>query len=281
MAPQYTIRRMRENEVQLAIDWAQQEGWNPGLHDAGTFYQADQNGFFVGELDGEAIAVGSAVVYDEWFAFCGLYIVKPGYRGHGYGIQLTRARLEYVGERNAGIDGVVENIPIYERIGYRLAHHNERYGGQAVRKPFDARCIRPLSEVPFSLIETYDRHCFPAARSAFLHAWIAQADAEALGCLDNGRLKGFGVRRRCVEGHKIGPLFADDLEIAEHLFRALQQAVAGDPIYLDIPENNPQTKKLVESQAMELVFSTGRMYLRGQPDLADHKIFGITTFELG
>lgn len=281
MAPQYTIRRMRKNEVRLAIDWARQEGWNPGLHDAGTFYQADRNGFFIGELDGETIAVGSAVVYDGQFSFCGLYIVKPEYRGHGYGIQLTRARLEYVGERNAGIDGVVENIPIYERIGYRLAHRNERFGGQAVRKPFDGSCIRPLSEVPFSLIEAYDRHCFPAARSAFLRVWIAQADASALGCLDNGRLAGFGVRRRCVEGHKIGPLFADDLETVEQLFRALQQEVAGDPVYLDIPETNPQAKKLVESQAMELVFSTGRMYLKGQPDLAYHKIFGITTFELG
>ena len=265
----------------MAIDWARQEGWNPGLHDAGTFYQADRNGFFIGELDGEAIAVGSAVVYDERFAFCGLYIVKPEYRGHGYGMQLTRARLAYVGGRNAGIDGVVENIPIYERIGYRLAHRNERYGGQALRKPFDDRCIRPLSEVSFSLIEAYDRHCFPAIRSAFLRAWIAQPDAAALGWLDNGRLAGFGVRRRCFEGHKIGPLFADDLEIAEQLFRALQQEVEGDPIFLDIPEINPQAKQLVESQPMERVFSTGRMYLQGQPQLADDKIFGITTFELG
>ena len=281
MAPQYTIRRMRQNEVQLAIDWARQEGWNPGLHDAGTFYQADRNGFFIGEIDGKAIAVGSAVVYDEQFAFCGLYIVKPEYREHGYGIQLTRARLEYVGERNAGIDGVVENISVYERIGYRLAHRNERYGGQAIRKPFDSHCIRPLREVPFGAIEAYDRHCFPAARSAFLRAWIAQPNASALGCLDNSRLTGFGVRRQCVEGHKIGPLFADDPEIAEQLFRALQQEVAGDPIYIDIPETNPQAKKLVESQTMELVFSTGRMYLKGQPDLADDKIFGITTFELG
>jgi len=281
MNRQYTIRRMRQNEVRLAIDWARQEGWNPGLHDADTFYQADHNGFFFGELDGEAIAVGSAVVYDERFAFCGLYIVKPKYRGHGYGIQLTRARLEYVGERNVGIDGVVENISIYERIGYRLAHRNERYVGQAVRRPFDARCIRPLSEVPFNMIEAYDRHCFPAARSAFLRAWIAQPDASALSCLIDGRLSGFGVRRRCVEGHKIGPLFADDLEVAERLFQALQQEVAGDPIYIDIPETNPQAKKLVESQTMELVFSTGRMYLKGQPDLADDKIFGITTFELG
>jgi GNAT superfamily N-acetyltransferase len=281
MTPHYTIRRMRENEVRLAIDWARQEGWNPGLHDAGTFYQADRNGFFIGEFDGEAIAVGSAVVYDERFAFCGLYIVKPEYRGHGYGIALTRARLEYVGERNAGIDGVVENIAIYERIGYRLAHRNERYGGEAVRKPFDNCRIRPLREVPFGTIEAYDRLCFPAARSTFLHTWIFQPDASALGCLVDGRLAGFGVRRRCVEGHKIGPLFADDLEIAEQLFRALQQDVAGDPIYLDIPETNPQAKKLIESQPMELVFSTGRMYLKGQPDLADHKIFGITTFELG
>ncbi|GJL84103.1 MAG: acetyltransferase [marine bacterium B5-7] len=281
MNKDFKIRRMRADELQIAINWAAQEGWNPGIHDAETFYQADNNGFFIGEIGNQAVSVGSAVAYDDQFAFCGLYIVHPEYRGQGYGIALTRERLRYVGQRNAGIDGVVENIPIYERIGYRLAYHNIRYRGIAADPASIDRRVVPLSQLPIENIETYDRFCFPAKRHRFLYAWINQPDAKALGLIENGQLQGYAVRRRCIEGHKIGPLFADNDAIADALFQALQQDIPGDAIYLDIMETNPVAQRLVDKYNMQVVFTTGRMYLKGQPRLDDEKIFGITTFELG
>lgn len=91
----YSIRRMKEAEVQIAVDWALKEGWNPGLSDANCFFQADPQGFFIGLLDDEPVAVGSAVVYDDTFAFCGLYIVKQEFRKLGFGLKLTQERLKY------------------------------------------------------------------------------------------------------------------------------------------------------------------------------------------
>ena len=281
MNKDYKIRRMRADELQTAINWAAQEGWNPGIHDAKTFYQADSSGFFIGEIGNRAVSVGSAVAYDDQFAFCGLYIVHPEYRGQGYGIALTRERLRYVGQRNAGIDGVVENIPIYERIGYRLAYHNIRYRGIAADPASVDRRVVPLSQLPIENIEAYDRFCFPAKRHSFIHAWINQPDAKALGFIVNGQLQGYAVRRRCIEGHKIGPLFADNDAIADALFQTLQQDIPGDAIFLDIMETNPAAQRLVDKYNMQVVFTTGRMYLKGQPSLDDEKIFGITTFELG
>jgi hypothetical protein len=46
----YRCRTMTRDDVALAVDWAAQEGWNPGLHDAASFHAADPKGFFVGEL---------------------------------------------------------------------------------------------------------------------------------------------------------------------------------------------------------------------------------------
>jgi len=175
----------------------------------------------------------------------------------------------------------VENIAIYQRIGYRFAYHNIRYQGSAVLSDVNDQAIRPLSQIAFDKILRYDQECFPANRSAFLNAWINQADAQAFGFVEDRLLKGFGVRRQCKEGHKIGPLFADNLHIAEVLLQALLQDIAGETFFLDITEINPAAKQLVETHAMESVFMTGRMYLKGQPKLADDKVFGITTFELG
>ena len=58
-----SIRRMNRSEIDLAIDWAEAEGWNPGIHDADCFYAADPNGFIIGLLNDEPVAMVSAVAY--------------------------------------------------------------------------------------------------------------------------------------------------------------------------------------------------------------------------
>ena len=277
----FQIRRMTPDDVAIAIEWARREGWNPGLHDAATFYQADRNGFFIGELNGEAVAVGCAVVYDDEFAFCGLYIVAPEHRGKGYGMALTQTRLAYCGDRNIGIDGVLENVNIYERIGYRKFYQNARYQFTAGEAPARHRCIHFINQVDVDVLNRYDRQCFPAARETFLNTWIHQDDALPLAWIQNGQLKGYVVRRRCHEGHKIAPLFADDPSIAEQLLLACQEGVRGDTLIVDMPETNDAAKELADKYNMTQSFATARMYQKGLPELAYDKIFGITTFELG
>jgi len=57
----YKIRPMKRDEMNLAVEWAAAEGWNPGLNDAEPFYAADPGGFLLGLKDGEPIAMISAV----------------------------------------------------------------------------------------------------------------------------------------------------------------------------------------------------------------------------
>lgn len=60
------IRTMRPDEVSIAIDWAAEEGWNPGLADASGFATVDPEGFLIGELDGAPAATISCVNYDRF-----------------------------------------------------------------------------------------------------------------------------------------------------------------------------------------------------------------------
>lgn len=278
---QFTIRRMKEHELQIATDWAQQEGWNPGLNDANCFYQADPKGFFIGLLDDEPIATGSAIAYDDQFAFCGLYIVKAAYRKQGYGIQLTHERLKYVDKRITGIDGVLANVSIYQRIGYQPAHKNTRY--ELTTLPTEIAEISQiihLNSFPFVELEKFDRRYFPAFRSKFLRTWIAQPESYALGYVDKG-LKGYGVIRKCVQGYKIGPLFAESTTIALQLFEALCSKIKEGPVYLDVPESNQNAIDLIKRYPMKPVFEVIRMYRNGFPQLDLNGIYGITTYELG
>ena len=278
----YRIRTMTRRDVLTAIEWAAAEGWNPGLHDAPCFHAADPDGFLVGVLDGEPIATISVVEYGASFGFLGLYIVKPAHRGRGYGLQIWNAGLARLGARTVGLDGVVAQQSNYQRSGFERAYRNVRYQGTGGAVMTEDRRIVPLASIPFDDVDAYDRSVFFADRAAFLKCWIHQPQSTSIGILRRGKLAGYGVIRPARVGFKIGPLFADDGELAEALFNRL---VAGVPregaVYLDVPEINPSAVALAKRHGMTVVFETARMYAGKAPDPPTHRLFGVTTFELG
>jgi hypothetical protein len=273
---------MTRREIDLAVDLAAAEGWNPGLHDANCFHAADPGGFLVGLLGDEPIATISVVRYGASFGFLGFYIVKPEYRGRGYGIGIWNAGLAYLESRVVGLDGVVDQQENYRKSGFTLAYRNVRYQGRG-SGPASARSgIVPLSTLPVDEVCAYDRAFFPEGRARFLKCWISQPQASALGFMRNGSLAGYGVLRACRSGYKVGPLFADDPKIAESLFLALQENVPeGAPVFLDTPAVNEAAVDLAKRHNMTAVFETARMYAGRSPDLPIQRLFGVTSFELG
>lgn len=274
----FRVRRMSRSELDLAVEWAAREGWNPGLHDADVFFPTDPDGFFLGVLADEPIGCVSAVAYDGRFGFIGFYIVRPEFRGRGFGTRIWHAATSHLGTRNIGLDGVVAQQANYAKSGFRLAHRNVRYEGAA--GGISPAGLVDLRSVPFAQVEAYDEALFPAARSGFLQRWIRQPESAALGVVVDGRLAGYGVVRRCRSGFKIGPLFADSDSLAEDLFRGLA-ARAEEPLFLDAPEVNAGAAQLAIRHSMRPRFQTARMYTHVPPVLAHERIFGITTFELG
>ena len=278
----YKIRTATRKEVDIIIEWAAQEGWNPGIHDADCFYSADPNGFFIGLLGDEPIASISVIKYGESFGFLGFYIVKPEYRGKGYGIQIWNTSLKYLEGRNVGLDGVVTQQDNYKKSGFELAYRNIRYEGHDGGNFPKCSEIVKLSTLPFETIDSYDRPFFPANRTTFIKSWINQANCNALGIMHNGKLAGYGVIRKCCSGYKIGPLFADCPELAEALFLALRSGIKpAEPFYLDTPEVNQAAVALAKRYNMKVVFETARMYTGKKPDMPLNRLFGVTSFELG
>ncbi len=278
----FQIETMSRRQVDLAIDWAAAEGWNPGLEDADCFYAADQSGFLIGTLEDRPIACISVVKYGAQFGFLGFYIVHPDFRGQGYGLRIWQAGLEYLQGRTVGLDGVVAQQDNYRKSGFELAYRNIRYVGTGGQPASEDAAIVPLASRPIEEVIGYDQAFFPDARRDFLRCWISRPRSTALGILHNSILAGYTVIRPCREGYKIGPLFADSAELAERLFLAVRARVEkAAPIYLDTPEVNSAAVDLAERQEMKMVFETARMYKGGVPSLPNDRSFGVTTFELG
>lgn len=285
MAEAVTLRLMTEDEAARLVGWAADEGWNPGLHDAHIFWGTDPEAFIAAELDGELIGGGTIVSYHGEFGFMGLFIVRPEFRGRGLGRQLWHARVRLLQSRlrtgaTIGMDGVLGMQDWYARGGFEFAHRSIRFEGvgpEVVRAPG----LVPASEVRFERIAEYDRRCFPTWREGFLRRWLDQPDGLALVAVDDDVVQGYGVIRHCGVGGKIGPLFADDVDVAESLYAALAAHMPGEPVFIDMPQVNAWAMGLAQRHELKEVLSTARMYRGPRPRMAEARVYGITTFELG
>jgi GNAT superfamily N-acetyltransferase len=273
------VRTMTRSEVDLAVAWAAAEGWNPGRHDAECFYRTDPEGFLIAEVNGAPVGCISSVNYGDSFGFVGFYIVLPEHRGKGHGRTLWQAALEHAGTRIVGLDGVVAQQANYARSGFVLAYNNIRY--ETTGRPDDSPGLSSLAEIPFEELAAYDARFFPVPRHRFLESWVAMPESYGVAVCEDGRLAGYGIIRVCNAGFKIGPLFADDPDIAETLYRALAAHAPGAPVYFDVPEINPAAIALAEQHGMHEIFRTARMYLNGTPKMDLNGVFGVTSFELG
>ncbi len=279
------IRSMRREELDVLVDWAAAEGWNPGLHDADIFWATDPDGFIAAELEGTLVGGGSIVSYAGNYGFMGFFIIHPHYRGHGFGNHLWHERLRLLIARLhepavIGMDGVFDMQNYYAKGGFGFAGRDLRFEGVADSAVLPENIV-PLTEIPFETVIKYDRAHFPAHRSAFLKRWIKPRGGFSRAAVKSCQLAGFAVIRPCRVGYKIGPLFADDATLASDLFTALCSEVPGEPVFLDVPENNPDALSLARERGMAEVFGCAKMYYGPAPVLPEREIFGLTTFELG
>jgi GNAT superfamily N-acetyltransferase len=287
---QYSPNQCHGHPISKSVSWGAislislsngQRSWNPGLADADCFHAADPDGFLLGSLANEPVGCISVVRYGDAFGFLGFYIVRPEWRGRGYGIQIWQTGMAWLHDRVVGLDGVIAEQENYRQSGFVLAHRNIRFGGiSRFVQPQDARLALIGPELQEAVM-AYDRAFFPAARSAFLRCWLRPEHRASMALVQGGSIRRYGVIRACRRGRKIGPLFAESAEEADLLFRTLAATANGEAVFLDCPEPNRSATELAARYGLSPVFETARMYRGALPDIPLSRVYGITTFELG
>lgn len=295
------VATLQNGGKQWMLRNAKKEGWEPGDTDLDMFSFHDPSGFFVGFLGDKIVGSVSGTVLDQELGFIGYYIVDPELRGRGYGRRLFQHAMNYLGDRNVGLDGLLTQVPNYERSGFVVHHSNARY--QGIRSDGAAACsvdsgssdcdIVSLNYISLEQILTYDSKYFPSRRQLWIDSLLHTPGAVSAGFVQHQRgsgsgvgvdvLCGFGVMRPCVSGYRLAPLYAETAEIAKELLTWLRaQLPVGAVFFIDVPCINAEGVSLVEDEGMTRVGESCRMYTKGMPQaICWGGVFGLSSLELG
>ncbi|HMC73739.1 MAG TPA: GNAT family N-acetyltransferase, partial [Terriglobales bacterium] len=114
------IRNMTALDLPAALRLKEIAGWNQTADDWKRFMKASPEGCFVAELDGEVRGTVTTICFEHRFAWVGMVLVDPEYRGEGMGTRLLEMAINYLDSVRIPcikLDATPQGKPLYEKLG--------------------------------------------------------------------------------------------------------------------------------------------------------------------
>lgn len=266
------MRTMTKEDIPGGMRLKELAGWNQTSADWMRFLEGDAEGSFVVEVDGAVRGTAATIVYGGRFAWVGMVLVDPQYRGRGIGTRLLERCIEHLDSLQVPcikLDATPLGKPVYEKLGFLTEYELERWtlkraasdsGGEKQTETWE-----PMPVPLFEFILKADGEAFGADRSGLLRSMNEEEQRFTDGIWNTGGMEGYALGRHGSFADHLGPWIAKDEETAERLLdRFLEQTVRGT-VVTDCSAANPFVKKLLTARGFEFARPLTRMF-RGRND---------------
>jgi GNAT superfamily N-acetyltransferase len=228
---------MTEADIAFGMYLKTQNGWNQTEADWRRFLTFDPDGCFVAELDGQAAGTVTTITFGTT-AWIAMLLVERDLRGRGIGTALMKhaiAHLDACGITRIRLDATPLGEPIYRRLDFAAEFSLMRFEGRcpadlpaattALLRESDVEEVIRLDE---AVTRTDRRKLITQLATEFPHSFRLLRDAE--------RIVGFVSSRPGSRAAQLGPCIVRGG--GERLLDDAMAALAGEPIFVDIPADN-------------------------------------------
>ena len=164
-------------------------GWNQTGRLAAVS-RAQSEGCFVAEVGAQVCGTVTTIPFEDRFAWIGMVLVDPEYRGRGFGTALLERAIHYLDELDLSalkLDATPQGKPLYEKLGFRSEYEIGRWTRRqppGAAKPSLAGVRESASPALLASICEFDRQVFGADRSGLLKSLHEEAPELTLGILN-------------------------------------------------------------------------------------------------
>jgi len=207
------------------------------------------------------IASAAIIPYGGRFGWICMVLVTRSEQRKGHATRLLHWAMERLGEMRLvpGLDATPAGREVYRQLGFadiygvtRLnAPHGGVTGGEATHG------IAPLSVADMAAVAAYDAPIFGADRSALLDSLRRRMPHLAFAAGERGACRGYVLAREGRNATQIGPLVAEDMQLARALLGAALSKIDG-PVFIDLADRHGELRDWLE----QIGFTVQRPFTR-------------------
>ena len=248
------LRVMTRADIPAGMRLKEIAGWNQTAADWQRFLDCSPRGCFVADIDGQVRGTVATIPFENRFAWIGMVLVDPDYRGRGLGTRLLERAIDYLDELKIPalkLDATPQGKPLYEKLRFLPEYEIGRWTRRTFRSDaatssgFGAR--EPISPELLETIYKADREIFGADRRFLLKSLHEDAPDFTLGIVKSGRLAGYAFGRRGSFADHLGPWMATDAATARHLLEAFLANSSREIQIVDCVNAHPAAGGLLRS----------------------------------
>jgi len=228
------------SDIDFAFEMTSKEKWHSESKiELLSFFEYDRHGCFIAEVDGKKAGICIATAYTQ-NGFIGELIVSPKFRKNGIGSALMQKAILFLQVKNIKniyLDGVVNAIPLYKKLGFHEICRSLRLFGEI--EPSICPSVSEISEQDLPEILNIDRNSFNEDRSYFLIKRFTNYPHLCLKLSNNHSIQAYLFGREGNGGWiSAGPVVSlTDPNDTILLLKSFQERIGFQPFSIGILEN--------------------------------------------
>lgn len=253
------LRLMTSGDVSEGMRLKSIAGWNQTAADWERFLSASPEGCFVAEDTGRIVGTSTTIVYEDRFAWIGMVLVDPAYRGRGIGTRLLEHAIRYLDSRNVPcmkLDATPQGKLLYEKFGFVSEFEIERW---MLKRQRDKKAVQSVPPEIRDAVRL-DREIFGADRGSLLRSLAEEAPNFTRVVRHKADVAGYTFGRSGSLADHLGPWMANDGEIAATLLDEFLDVSQREQVFVDCVSRNPWAVPLVKSRGFEFSRPLTRMF---------------------
>jgi len=266
------LRTMTTDDIPAGMRLKDLAGWNQTPADWRCFLDSSPRGCFAAEVEGKVVGTAATIVYEQRFAWIGMVLVDPEFRGQGIGTCLLGKTIEHLdglGIRTMKLDATPAGRPIYQKLGFNNEYEIERWLlKRSVPQAAPVVKFQPISDRVLQL----DREIFGADRGPLLRSLAAENPDFALVTERNGEIAGYTFGRRGTLADHLGPWMARDEVTAAALLDEFLRRSTRETVFVDALKDRAFLPEMLLARSFKVSRPLTRMVrgpntFPGRPDL--------------
>ncbi len=246
-ASDFEIGRLTPEELGDADALVKEAGWNQTPADWRIFL--DFGTVYALRDKGRVIATSATLPYGGKFAWISMVLISGAYRRQGLGTRLMRQCLDALiaAKLVPVLDATPAGRDIYTGLGFEDSFGYKRLllsDKKIVPAANSGIVVEPISEESWQELCAYDASIFGASRSQVLTRLRGRLPEAEFCVWRGGRIVGFLMGRMGRRAAQLGPLVAEDEEIACALLAQALETIS-PPVYIDFIDDKPRTARFL------------------------------------